>query len=68
MVNHPEVIAKYKREVEKTNASLAQFETIKKFKLVPKMWTVESGELTPTLKVKRKAITENHQSLIDSMF
>ncbi|MFD3002168.1 AMP-dependent synthetase/ligase [Pontibacter toksunensis] len=68
MVNHPEVLEKYKREVEKTNASLAQFETIKKFKLVPKMWTVESGELTPTLKVKRKAITENHQSLIDSMF
>ncbi|GAB3534381.1 long-chain fatty acid--CoA ligase [Pontibacter brevis] len=68
MVSHPEVLEKYRREVAKTNESLAQYETIKKFKLVPKMWTVESGELTPTLKVKRKAITDNYQSLIDSMY
>ena len=68
MLSHPEVLEKFKREVEKTNEGLAQFETIKKFKLVPNMWTVESGELTPTLKVKRKAITENHKALIESMF
>jgi long-chain acyl-CoA synthetase len=68
MVTHPEVLEKYKREVEKANENLAQYETVKKFRLVPNMWTVESGELTPTLKVKRKIITTNHQDIIDSMF
>jgi len=68
MLSHPDVVDKYKREVEKTNEGLAQYETIKKFKLVPSMWTVESGELTPTLKVKRKIITQNYKDLIDSMF
>ena len=68
MLAHPEVLDKYKREVEKTNEGLAQYESIKKFRLVPNMWTVETSELTPTLKVKRKAITENHKALIESMF
>ncbi|WP_242929454.1 AMP-dependent synthetase/ligase [Pontibacter vulgaris] len=68
MIKHPEVLEKYKREIEKTNQGLAQYETIKKFRLIPNMWTVESGELTPTLKVKRKAITENYKSVIDSMY
>ncbi|WP_161889072.1 AMP-dependent synthetase/ligase [Pontibacter russatus] len=68
MLAHPEVLDKYKREVEKTNEGLAQYESIKKFRLVPNMWTVESGELTPTLKVKRKVIMENHRALIESMF
>jgi long-chain acyl-CoA synthetase len=68
MISHPEVLEKYKREVEKANESLAQYETVKKFRLVPNMWTVETGELTPTLKVKRKAITTNYQDIIDSMF
>jgi long-chain acyl-CoA synthetase len=68
MIQKPEIIEKYKREVEKANEGLAQYETIKKFKLIPKMWTVESGELTPTLKVKRKIISTNYQKEIDSMF
>ncbi|GHA67592.1 AMP-dependent synthetase/ligase [Pontibacter akesuensis] len=68
MIKQPEVIEKFQREIDKTNEGLAQYETIKKFKLIPKMWTVESGELTPTLKVKRKAITANYQSEIESMF
>jgi long-chain acyl-CoA synthetase len=68
MIQKPEIIDKYKREIDKTNENLAQFETIKKFKLVPNIWTVESGELTPTLKVKRKNISTNYQKEIDEMF
>ncbi|GAB3823009.1 AMP-dependent synthetase/ligase [Pontibacter rugosus] len=68
MVKHPDVIEKFQREIEKTNEGLAQYETIKKFRLIPRMWTVETGELTPTLKVKRKAITANYQSEIESMY
>ncbi|RAU81499.1 AMP-dependent synthetase/ligase [Pontibacter arcticus] len=68
MLQNPVVIEKFQREIDKTNEHLAQFETIKKFKIVPNQWTVETGELTPSLKVKRKIITQNWQSLIDSMY
>ncbi len=68
MLTKPEVLEKYKREIANTNESLAQYETIKKFRLVPQMWTVESGELTPTLKVKRKVIMANYKDVIEGMF
>lgn len=68
MITKPEILDKYQREVMKANEGLAQYETIKKFRLVPNMWTVESGELTPTLKVKRKNIVNNYRDVIDSMF
>ncbi|MEJ8758558.1 long-chain fatty acid--CoA ligase [Pontibacter sp. H259] len=68
MITKPEIIEKFKREVEKANIGLAQYETVKKFKLIPNMWTVETGELTPTLKVKRKIITNNYKAEIDGMF
>ncbi|MCX2741379.1 AMP-dependent synthetase/ligase [Pontibacter anaerobius] len=68
MIKHPEVIDKFKREVDKANEGLAQYETVKKFTLIPTLWTVESGELTPTLKVKRKAITTNYHDVIESMY
>lgn len=68
MITKPEILDKYKREIDKANEGLAQYETIKKFKLIPNMWTVESGELTPTLKVKRKNITTNYQKEIDELF
>ncbi|NDK54713.1 AMP-dependent synthetase/ligase [Pontibacter fetidus] len=68
MITKPEILEKYKREIERANHGLAQYETVKKFKLIPNMWTVETGELTPTLKVKRKIITANYKKEIDSMF
>ncbi|WP_276499765.1 AMP-dependent synthetase/ligase [Pontibacter litorisediminis] len=68
MLKHPDVIEKFKREIDKANEGLAQYETVKKFALIPKMWTVESGELTPTLKVKRKIITANYHDVIESLY
>jgi long-chain acyl-CoA synthetase len=68
MITKREVLDKYQREIIKANEGQAQYETVKKFRLVPNMWTVESGELTPTLKVKRKMISTNHKDVIDSMF
>ncbi|WP_299758963.1 long-chain fatty acid--CoA ligase [uncultured Pontibacter sp.] len=68
MIKHPEVIEKFKREIEKANEGLAQYETIKKFALIPNLWTVETGELTPTLKVKRKIITQNYRDVIEGMY
>ncbi len=68
MVQKPEIIEKFEREIEKTNASLAQYETIKKFRLIPRLWTIESGELTPKLSVKRRVISTSYKDLIDSMY
>ncbi len=68
MITKREVLDKYQREILKANEGQAQYETVKKFRLVPNMWTVESGELTPTLKVKRKMISTNYKDVIDSMF
>ncbi|MFD2248599.1 AMP-dependent synthetase/ligase [Pontibacter ruber] len=68
MITKPEIIEKFQREIDKANEGLAQYETVKKFKLIPRMWTVETGELTPTLKVKRKAIYNNYRREIEGMF
>ena len=68
MIKHPKVIQKIQEEVNKANESLAQFEKVKKFVLLPKEWTVESGELTPSLKMKRRVILENYKDLIESLY
>lgn len=68
MIQKPEVKEKFRREVHKFNEKFAQWEQIKKFELMPRLWTVESGELTPTLKVKRKIILQNNQRVIDDLY
>jgi long-chain acyl-CoA synthetase len=55
-------------EVERVNSTLAQFEQIKKFELIPNDLSVENGTLTPSLKLKRKAVTERHRDLIERLF
>jgi long-chain acyl-CoA synthetase len=56
------------KQVEAVNASLARYETIKKVALLPRELSVESGELTPTLKLKRRTIAESHQGVIESLY
>lgn len=68
IVQNEETTKLFESEVEKAMAGFAHFETVKKFKLVDDEWSVESGELTPTLKVKRKVIEENYADLIDSIY
>ena len=55
-------------EIKKTNSNLAKFETIKYFQILHEDFTIESGELTPTMKLKRKIITERYMGLLDSMY
>lgn len=55
-------------EVKSVNSGLASFETIKKFKLVPSDFTVEAGELTPSLKLKRRVVTNKYQDVIRQMY
>ena len=53
---------------DQLNASLARYEQIKKFAILPKDLTVEDGDLTPTLKLKRKAVETKYKELLDSFY
>jgi long-chain acyl-CoA synthetase len=68
LVSDPKVQKAYEAIVEKVNGSLAHFETIKKVKVVGEEWTVESGELTPSMKLKRRVISEKYKDSIDKMY
>jgi long-subunit acyl-CoA synthetase (AMP-forming) len=61
-------IAHVGREIEKVNGQLAKYETIKKFKVLKTQFTVDSGELTPTLKLKRKVVAQRYAREIDELF
>ena len=68
LVKDPKVQKLYQGIAEKVNGSLAHFETIKKVTVVPDEWSVEEGELTPSLKLKRRVITEKYKDQIQAMY
>jgi long-chain acyl-CoA synthetase len=63
-----EVLKLIQEEVNKVNAQLARVENIRKFRILDKKLYTEDGEVTPTMKVKRKAINEQYRELIESMY
>jgi len=62
------VIKRIQREVDGVNASLGNFEAIKKFALLPREWTVEGGELSPKLSLKRRVILSENQSAFNYIY
>jgi long-chain acyl-CoA synthetase len=68
LLDHPEVRQKIEREVRMTLRDLAQFEMPKKLLILPKDFTVEAGELTPTLKVRRRIVEEHNRSAIEALY
>lgn len=64
----PEIVELIDQEVQDVNRTLSHVETIKKFKIVPKKLYEEDGEVTPTMKVKRKYINERFADLIREMY
>jgi long-chain acyl-CoA synthetase len=68
LCQNKEVRNRIKEEVEQVNKTLAQFETIKKFELLPRELSIEKGELTPKLSMKRKIILENFKQAVDSIY
>jgi long-chain acyl-CoA synthetase len=68
LVTRPDVIALYAEIVDGLNRGLAQYETIKKFRLLPREFTIAAGELTPTMKVKRKGVEQNWGTQIDDIY
>lgn len=68
MVKNEQIVAKIEQEIERLNASFAKYEQVKKFRLLATPFTIEAGELTPTLKLKRKAILKRYQSVIEGIY
>lgn len=68
LVANPRVIEEYKKIVDKVNATLAQYETIKRFHVVPDEWTLETGELTPSMKLKRRVINQKYEDAIQDLY
>jgi long-chain acyl-CoA synthetase len=67
-VERPEVRGRIAAAVDAVNANLAQFEQIKKFALVAAEFSQASGELTPTLKIKRRVVEEKYRDVIESIY
>ena len=68
MVTNEKVLNKIKKDVDQANENFAQWEKIKKFKLTPEIWSVDSGHLTPTMKLKRKIIKSKYQDLLEEIY
>jgi len=68
LLENPRIVDLMRRRIEAKMAGLPSYETIKKFRLLPREMTPESGELTPTLKVKRRIVEKKYASEIESMY
>lgn len=68
LLAHPDALVLYQREVDKLNADLAPFERIKKFALLDRDLSQDAGELTPTLKVRRRVVTQKFAEQIEALY
>jgi long-chain acyl-CoA synthetase len=68
LVADSRVVALYAEIVRDANGGLANFETVKRFRVVAEEWTLESGELTPSMKLKRRVITAKYSAVIDGLY
>ena len=68
VASHPKVTAFILAQIEDLSGGFAKYERIKKITILAKEFTIESGELTPTMKVKRKVIESRYKHLIDEMY
>ena len=68
LLKHTKIVELLDERVKEMQKELAKFEQVKKFKLMASPFTNEKGELTPTLKLKRKVIQQRYSSLIESMY
>jgi long-chain acyl-CoA synthetase len=68
LIQKTEVLAQVQREVVAINKTLGEHEEIKRFRLVPEEWTPQSGELSPTLKLKRNYVSAKYKTIIDEIY
>jgi long-chain acyl-CoA synthetase len=68
LVSDPRVTSLYGELVSEVNFGLANFETLKRFRVVAEEWTQETGELTPSMKLKRRVITERYAAVVAELY
>ncbi len=68
MFTNPVIIKQIEKDINEVQKNLASFEKIRKFNLIQTPFTIEGGELTPTLKIKRKFVEEKYKYIIDNMY
>jgi long-chain acyl-CoA synthetase len=68
LVVHNRIVALYAEIVREVNGTLANFETLKRFRVLPDEWTQESGELTPSMKLKRRVLTQKYAAVIAELY
>jgi long-chain acyl-CoA synthetase len=68
LIRNPLVFARYQKEVSEINQNLSDHEKIKRFRLISDEWTAQTGELSPTLKLKRKVLYEKYGDIISEIF
>ena len=68
LITIPEVIARFQKEMNTINKELSDYEQIKRYRLVAEQWTPQTGELSPTLKLKRKVIYERYEKILEEIY
>ncbi len=68
MIKMKEVIAAVQKQIDKYNPLFSHPEQVKKFALLPDEWTIDSGELTPSLKIKRKVILQKFSKIVEEIY
>ena len=68
LIKHPRILDLFQRQVDTHTQGLAQFERVKRIALLENELTIEGGELTPTLKVKRRVVDEKYRDVIDRIY
>ena len=68
LIEQPKIVEMMKGEVNRLTQELADYEKVKRVALLPEEFTIEGGELTPTLKVRRKIVEQKYRNLIDSLY
>ncbi len=63
-----EIISRIQKEVDEANENFGKWEQIKRFELIPKVWSIDGGELTPTMKMKRKVIKEIYKDYCEKIY
>ncbi len=64
----PPVLDEIRKAVARVNKKLAPFEQIRKFRVLERDFSIETGELTPTMKVRRNRVLENHRALVSELY
>ena len=68
IISHEKIIARIQEEIDSLNEKFGNWEKVKRFELTPDVWSIEGGQLTPTLKLKRKMVMEKYLDLFHKIY